>query len=124
MIVDKLFKKLNVWWKKLTTGFIVVYKNNKYKVVKKEGLIDPEIKYIIWAPMSSDNLLFFVYYILCKLDAKEIDHILKCNSLEYFLKDFKTFFKKSILFDGMTKQQYILKGDEKYEKMFQKRLIN
>jgi len=122
MIVDKLFKKLNVWWKKLTTGFIVVYKNNKYKVVKKEGLIDPEIKYIIWAPMSSDNLLFFVYYILCKLDAKEIDHILKSNSLEYFLKDFKTFFKKSILFDGMTKQQYILKGDEKYEKMFQKTL--
>lgn len=122
MIVDKLFKKLNVWWKKLLSGFIVVYKNNKYKVVKKEGLIDPEIKYIIWAPMSSDNLLFFVYYILCKLDAKEIDHILKSNSLEYFLKDFKTFFKKSILFDGMTKQQYILKGDEKYEKMFQKTL--
>jgi len=123
MIVDKLFKKLNVWWKKLSSGFIVVYKNNTYKVVKKEGLTDPEIKYIIWAPMSSDNLLFFVYYILCKLDAKEIDHILKSrNTLDYFLGDFKKYFKKSILFDNMTKQQYILKGDEKYERMFQRTL--
>ena len=116
-------KKCNVWWKKLTTGFIIVDKNNNYKVVKKDGLVNPEIKYIIWAPMSSDNLLFFVYYLLCTLDAKEIEKILKMkNTLEYFIDNFKKFFKKSILFDGISKQQYVLKGDEKYEKIYQSRI--
>jgi len=122
-MIDKLMKKCNVWWKKLTTGFIIVDKNNNYKVVKKDGLVNPEIKYIIWAPMSSDNLLFFVYYLLCTLDAKEIEKILKMkNTLEYFIDNFKKFFKKSILFDGISKQQYVLKGDEKYEKIYQSRI--
>ena len=116
-----LFRKFNVWWKKLSTGFIIVNKHNQYKVVKKEGLTDPDIKYIIWAPMSSDNLTFFVYYLLYTLDQKEIEKIANTkNTLEYFIHDFKRFFKKSILFDGITKQQYILKGDEKYEKLYER----
>ena len=122
MIVNVLFKKFNVWWKKLSTGFIIVNKNNQYKVVKKEGLYDPDIKYIIWAPMSSDNLTFFIYYLLHTMDEKEIEKIVKMkDTLQYFIDDFKRFFKKSILFDGMTKHQYVLKGDEKYERMFHRK---
>jgi len=123
--MDALFKKFNGWWKKLSLGFIVVDKNNNYKFVKKEGLYDPTVKYMIWSPMSSDNLTFFIYYLLCKLDHKEIEKILKMkDTLQYFIDNFKFFFKKSILFDGITKQQYVLKGDEKYEKRYKNYLYS
>lgn len=117
-IVKKLFTKFYVWWGKIAKGgFYIVDKNNEYKLVKtKEYLINPDIKYIVWASMSSDELTFFIYYILSKLDPKEIEIILTTrNTLEYFIKNFHKFFKKYELFDdkNITKNQYVLKGDEK-----------
>jgi hypothetical protein len=115
-IVKKLFTKFNVWWKKIAKGgFYIVDKNNEYKLVNtKEYLINPDIKYIVWASMSSDDLTFFIYYILSKLEPKEIETILTTrNTLEYFIKNFHKFFKKSELFDNISKYQYVLKGDEK-----------
>ena len=93
-------------------------KNNEYKLVKTKGyLINPDIKYIVWGSASSDDLTFFIYYILSKLEPKEIETILTTrNTLEYFVKNFHKFFKKSELFDDnrhITKNQYVLKGDEK-----------
>ncbi len=125
-IVKKLFTKFNVWWKNISKGgFYIIDKNNQYKLVKTKGyLINPDIKYIVWAPMSSDDLTFFIYYILSKLDPKEIEKILMTtNTLEYFINNFKKFFKKYELFDNnrasarnITKNQYVLKGDEGYTK--------
>jgi hypothetical protein len=117
-IVKKLFTKFNVWWKNISKGgFYIVDKNNEYKLVKTKGyLINPDIKYIVWGSASTDELTFFIYYILSKLDPKEIETILTTrNTLEYFINNFHKFFKKYELFDdkNITKNQYVLKGDEK-----------
>jgi hypothetical protein len=118
-IVNKLFKKFYVWWKNISKGgFYIVDKNNQYKLVKsKEYLINPDIKYIIWAPMSTDDLTFFIYYILSKLEPKEIEKILMTkNTLEYFINNFRKFFKKYKLFDNIKSHQYVLKGGEENTK--------
>jgi hypothetical protein len=118
-IVNKLFKKFYVWWKNISKGgFYIVDRNNQYKLVKTKGyLINPDIKYIVWAPMSSDDLTFFIYYILSKLEPKEIERILMTtNTLEYFINNFKRFFKKYKLFDNIKSHQYVLKGGEENTK--------
>jgi hypothetical protein len=119
-IVNKLFKKFYVWWKNISKGgFYIVDKNNQYKLVKTKGyLINPDIKYIVWGSASSDELTFFIYYILSKLEPKEIETILMTtNTLEYFINNFKRFFKKYELFDdNITSQQYVLKGGEEHTK--------
>jgi hypothetical protein len=122
-IVKKLFTKFNVWWKNISKGgFYIVDKNNEYKLVKTKGyLINPDIKYIVWGSASTDELTFFIYYILSKLDPKEIETILTTrNTLEYFINNFHKFFKKYELFDNnrasarnITSHQYVLKGEEK-----------
>jgi hypothetical protein len=120
-IINKLFKKFNVWWKNISKGgFYIVDKNNQYKLVKTKGyLINPDIKYIVWGSASTDELTFFIYYILSKLDPKEIETILMTtNTLEYFINNFHKFFKKSELFDdkAISKYQYVLKGGEENTK--------
>lgn len=120
-IINKLFKKFYGWWVNMSKGsFIIIDKNNKHKLLKKkQDLVDPDIKYIIWGAMSTDDLTFFIYYILYELDAKEIEKLLVTkNTLEYFLSDIKRFFKKSELFDdkNITKNQYVLKGNMKNTK--------
>jgi hypothetical protein len=118
-IVNKLFKKFYVWWKNISKGgFYIVDKHNQYKLVKsKEYLINPDIKYIVWAPRSIDDLTFFIYYILSKLEPKEIEKILMTkNTLEYFINNFRKFFKKYELFDNIKSHQYVLKGGEENTK--------
>jgi hypothetical protein len=95
-LIKKLFDKLYKWWKHLAVGkFIIIYKDGMYKI-KKE--IDDDSKYIIWSGSSTDNLTFFINYILYKKSNEIIkDIIMSRDTLMYLIDDFKNYFIKSEL---------------------------
>jgi hypothetical protein len=107
-LVKKLFDKLYKWWKDLSIGkFIIVYKDNTYKI-KKE--IDDDSKYIIWGSRSTDDLTFFINYILYKKSNEVIEELIKSkNTLVHLIDNFKSYFVKSML---NSNKDYTLKSKE------------
>ncbi len=130
-IIDKLYKKFEHWWLKIAeNGFYIIDYNNNIKYIKFKNDIQNElklysekkdVKYILLSGPSSDNLIFFIYYILNKCNNKEIEILLnikKIEVLQYLINNFTHYFSKSILY---TKKDYKLKY---YNKLNESKIIS
>jgi len=114
-LYNHLEKKLSPFWYKIVSeySFIIIKKDKSYKkIVSKmksqsaryndlNALItkyenDKNIVAVLTSGSSSDNLTFFIYYLLTKTPLSILEHILQSKNItKYICENYKLFFKKS-----------------------------
>lgn len=114
-----LYKKLFNWWKKLSSGnIIIIYKDNTWKLIKStmkttksqiNDIVkkwndfdnDNEIKGIIWSGQSIDTIYFFVQYLIKKTSKNKFEELLKIKNLPvYLIENYKKYFRKNKIYTG------------------------
>lgn len=115
-IIKILSKKMYTWFRKISSeGFYIINKENKckfYKYKETKILLDSDdTTMMLWTSQSTDNLTFFINYILEKIDNEVIENLIKSkNTLLYILDNKKKFLIKSKLY---TNKDYSLQRKEK-----------
>jgi len=114
-LYNYLEKKISKFWYKIVSehNFIIIKKNNSYKKVTSKMKyskakynelntlmnkynIDKDVNAILTSGPSSDNLTFFIFYLLTKSPIKIVEDILNTRDITtYICHNYKLFFKKS-----------------------------
>lgn len=126
----KLDKKLRPWWRKHSQGNITtVHKDGTYKThlparktskaqrkeirqLWKELGEDRDVEAIIWSPISSDELTYFIQFLLAK-PPRELNKLLAQQDLvKHILTNYKKFFAKE---RHVTTKDHVFRRRPNYE---------
>lgn len=113
----ELYKKIYKWWYNLSIGnFIIIYKDNTYKLIKSlkktnmakikdlkekwsEHSEDKDIKAIIWSAQSTDVIDSLIDKLIKKTSKTSLNKILEMKDIpSYLLLNYKKYFRKYELY--------------------------